>query len=66
MDEYKYLIVGNGMGEFKLDDVECVGIICYDICFLEWMCVYIVKGVKVLFVVVEWLLVCLVYWCLLL
>lgn len=66
MDEHKYLIAGNSTGEFKLDDVECAGTICYDIRFPEWMRVHTAKGAKVLFVVAEWPLVRLVHWRLLL
>jgi len=66
MDEHKYLIAGNSTGEFKLDDVECAGTICYDIRFPEWMRVHTAKGAKVLFVVAEWPLVRLAHWRLLL
>ncbi|GCF66465.1 hydrolase [Bacillus cereus] len=66
MDEHKYLIAGNRTGEFKLDDVECAGTICYDIRFPEWMRVHTAKGAKVLFVVAEWPLVRLAHWRLLL
>ena len=46
MDEHKYLIAGNGTGEFKLDDVECAGTICYDIRFPSGCVFILLKGQK--------------------
>ncbi|WP_139265489.1 carbon-nitrogen family hydrolase [Bacillus sp. 166amftsu] len=66
MNEHNYLIGGSETGEFTLDGVQCGGVICYDIRFPEWMRVYTVRGVNVLFVVAEWPLVRLAHWRLLL
>ncbi|KEK25967.1 hydrolase [Bacillus gaemokensis] len=66
MDEHKYLIAGDGTGEFTLDGVQCGGTICYDIRFPEWIRVHTAKGAEVLFVVAEWPLARLSHWRLLL
>ncbi|MEY8347576.1 carbon-nitrogen family hydrolase [Bacillus cereus] len=66
MNEHNYLIAGDETGEFTLDDVQCGGVICYDIRFPEWLRVHTVRGAKVLFVVAEWPLVRLAHWRLLL
>ncbi|MDR4174385.1 nitrilase-related carbon-nitrogen hydrolase, partial [Bacillus nitratireducens] len=66
MDEHKYLIAGNSTGEFKLDDVDCAGPICYDIRFPEWIRFHTAKGAKVLLVLDEWPFVRIAPWRLLL
>ena len=62
MDEHKYLMAGNETGEFILDEVQCGGVICYDIRFPEWLRVHTARGAKVLFVVAQWPLIRLAHW----
>lgn len=62
MDEYVYLLVGFEDGYFEFEGVKSLGLICYDICFLEWIRKYMIKGVNVLFIFVEWFLFCFDYW----
>lgn len=66
MDEHNYLIAGNEMGHMSLDDIPCMGAICYDIRFPEWIRVHTANGAKVLFIVAEWPLVRVKHWRLLL
>ncbi|ABS22966.1 carbon-nitrogen family hydrolase [Bacillus cytotoxicus] len=66
MNEHKYLIAGHETGEFTLDEIQCGGVICYDIRFPEWIRVHTAKGAKIVFVVAEWPLVRLEHWRLLL
>ncbi len=52
--EENYFQKGNTMGLFELDGKKCGIIICYDSRFPEWVRLYALKGVEVLFCVAEW------------
>lgn len=39
---------------FNMDGITCGSIICYDIRFPEWIRIYALKGVEVLFICSEW------------
>jgi omega-amidase len=54
MDEEKYLIEGKEPGGFQLENINCAGVICYDIRFPEWIRTHMLEEAKVLFVVAEW------------
>ncbi|ADU32437.1 carbon-nitrogen family hydrolase [Evansella cellulosilytica] len=54
MDEEKYLVQGNKDGLFSLNNIDCAGVICYDIRFPEWIRTHMIDQAKVLFVVAEW------------
>lgn len=54
MDEHLYMEPGQKLNRFQLDDVECAGIICYDLRFPEWIRTHILLGAKVVFVPAEW------------
>lgn len=52
--EENYFQRGNSMGIFRLDGHACGIVICYDTRFLEWVRLYSLKGVQLLFSVAEW------------
>lgn len=54
MDEHLYLSAGDGQNNFKLDDLDAAGVICYDIRFPEWLRLHALNGAKVLFVSAQW------------
>ncbi len=54
MEEEKYLTEGNEDGLFRLDDLDCAGVICYDIRFPEWIRSHMLDQASLLFVVAEW------------
>lgn len=54
MYENKFFKSGNKVVTFKIDDIMCAIVICYDIRFLELIRTLALKGVKVLFVVAQW------------
>lgn len=54
MNEDKYFSSGNSICTFKLQNITCGVIICYDLRFVELCRAVALKGVKILFVVVAW------------
>lgn len=62
MDEHLYLQAGNSKGHFKLNEIACAGVICYDIRFPEWLRVHTTEGAEIIFVVAEWPLARLDHW----
>ncbi len=54
MGEHEYFTAGNRLCRFRLDDVSCGIIICYDIRFPELTRTLALKGLDVLFVVSQW------------
>lgn len=62
MDEHLYLFPGTKKGLFKLDELPCAGVICYDIRFPEWIRSHTTQGAELVFVVAEWPLPRLAHW----
>ena len=54
MDEEKYLVSGDRIGEFDLNHVKSAMMICYDIRFPELTRKLALNGAKILFVPAEW------------
>lgn len=54
MDEHLYLKPGHKVNLFKLDDVDCGGVICYDLRFPEWIRAHTLQGAKIMFIPAEW------------
>jgi omega-amidase len=54
MDEEKYLISGEKIGRFELEEVPAGMMICYDIRFPELARTLALDGAKILFVPAEW------------
>ncbi|MGA8944274.1 MAG: carbon-nitrogen family hydrolase [Thermoactinomyces sp.] len=54
MDEEKYLLAGNDICQFHIDNLPCAAVICYDIRFPEWVRKSILQGAQILFVPAEW------------
>ncbi|HIX42762.1 MAG TPA: carbon-nitrogen family hydrolase, partial [Candidatus Kurthia intestinigallinarum] len=54
MDEHLYLAAGSRQNNFKLDDLDAAGVICYDIRFPEWLRLHALNGAKVIFVSAQW------------
>lgn len=52
--EENYFERGSKPGIFELDGHKCGIVICYDTRFLEWVRLYALAGVEVLFSVAEW------------
>lgn len=52
--EHNYFESGNHMTTFELDTVKCGVIICYDLRFVEWVRMYALQGVQILFVPAAW------------
>lgn len=52
--EENYFERGNTPGIFELDGHKCGIVICYDTRFLEWVRLYSLQGVELLFSVAEW------------
>lgn len=62
MDEEKYMVPGNQLGLFELENIPCAGVICYDIRFPEWVRSHVLKGAQILFVPAEWPITRLDHW----
>ncbi|MGZ9584097.1 carbon-nitrogen family hydrolase [Paenibacillus marinisediminis] len=62
MNEHLHLTAGSEAGIFELDGVRCGVIICYDLRFPEWVRMYALEGVEVLFVPAQWPIQRLVHW----
>lgn len=45
---------GNKICVFEIEDIKCGVVICYDIRFVEWIRMYALRGVEILFVVAAW------------
>lgn len=54
MDEEKYFVAGSKKGLFQLDEIDCGGLICYDIRFPEWIRAHVLAGVTILFIPAQW------------
>lgn len=52
--EDKIFQSGNRLCIFELDGITCGVVICYDIRFVEWVRMYALNGVQILFVVAAW------------
>lgn len=52
--EHQYFTTGNQLTTFTLDGVQCGVIICYDLRFVEWVRMYALAGIDVLFVPAAW------------
>ena len=66
MNEDKYLVGGEGMGNFDVGGVQAAQLICYDLRFCEWIRYHAVKGAQVLFISAEWPTIRIEHWRLLL
>lgn len=62
MDEHLFLKSGETEGIFDIENINCAGVICYDIRFPEWIRKHTTKGSEILFVVAEWPLPRLAHW----
>lgn len=54
MDEPVYMQKGQAKNIFKLDDVDCGGVICFDLRFPEWIRAHVLEGAKIIFIPAEW------------
>jgi len=54
MDEHKYIESGRELCTFKLDNIKCGIIICYDLRFPELSRKLALEGIKILFVPAQW------------
>lgn len=54
MDEPVYMQAGQAKNIFKLDHVECGGVICFDLRFPEWIRAHVLDGAKIMFIPAEW------------
>ncbi|MFS0635311.1 carbon-nitrogen family hydrolase [Mesobacillus foraminis] len=54
MDEHHFMNAGSKANLFKLDDIVCGGLICYDLRFPEWARLHTLNGAKIMFIVAEW------------
>ncbi|MFC7371749.1 carbon-nitrogen family hydrolase [Fictibacillus iocasae] len=54
MNEEKFITAGSETAHFAIDDVQCAGLICYDIRFPEWVRKIVLEGAKIVFVPAQW------------
>lgn len=54
MDEHHYMQAGHGVNLFQLDQIDCGGVICYDLRFPEWIRTHVLQGAKVMFIPAQW------------
>lgn len=62
MNEEKYMLPGEQLGRFDLEQIPCAAVICYDIRFPEWIRRHVLDGAQVLFVPAEWPITRLNHW----
>lgn len=54
MDEHRHFQAGDSCAVYRIDDVPCATVICYDLRFPEWVRTAALAGAQVLFVPAQW------------
>lgn len=54
MEEHRHFQAGDACAVYRIDDVSCATVICYDVRFPEWVRTAALAGAQVLFVPAQW------------